>query len=126
MKTLKNIAFYCLLAVCVSALVGCGKKADENKPLSEVKAEAEQMSAEKLRSMALAYKDAITAKQKEIEKYTGKLNEIPIAQKMGAEAKETMAELEDLLKSASALKERFEVYYNKLNEKGGDLSGLEI
>jgi len=47
---------------------GCGKKADESKPLSEVKAEAGSMSVEKLRSMAITYKDAITAKKGEIEK----------------------------------------------------------
>ncbi len=48
MKTVGKITF-CLLLVCFLALGGCGKKADESKPLNEVKAEAEKMSVEKLR-----------------------------------------------------------------------------
>ncbi len=126
MKTVKLITFYCSLTLCALALLGCGKKADENKPLSEVKAEAEKMSAEKLRDMALAYKDAIEAKKGDVEKITAKLKEIPITQILGDEAKGLKADIDNLNKSVSALKERFNVYYGKLKETGGDLSGLKI
>ena len=125
MKTVRNVIF-CLLVVCFLALVGCGKKADESKPLNEVKAEAEKMSVEKLRSMALTYKDAIMAKKGEVEKVAGKLKDIPVAKMLGDEAKELQTEIEALNKSVSALKERFQVYYDKLKEKGGNLSGLEL
>lgn len=125
MKTARNVTF-CLLGVCFLALVGCGKKADESKPLNEVKAEAEKMSLEKLRSMALTYKDAIMAKKGEIEKVAGKLKDIPVAKMLGDEAKELKTEIEALNKSVSALKERFQIYYGKLKEKGGNLSGLEL
>ena len=125
MKTVRNVTF-CLLVVCFLALVGCGKKADESKPLNEVKAEAEKMSVEKLRSMALTYKDAIMAKKGEVEKVAGKLKDIPVAKMLGDEAKELKTEIESLNKSVSALKERFQVYYGKLEEKGGNLSGLEL
>ena len=126
MKTVKLITFYCSLTLCALALVGCGKKADESKPVSEVKAEAEKMSAEKLRDMALAYKDAIEAKKGDVEKITAKLKEIPVTQMLGDEAKGLKADIGDLNKSVSALKERFNVYYSKLKEKDGDLSGLKI
>ena len=122
----RTFTFYCLLAFCLAALLGCGKKADENKPVSEVKAEADKMSVDKLRSMAVKYKDAIVAKQDEIEKFTGKLKDIPITEKLGTEAKELTSEIGALNKSVSALRERFQVYYQKLKEKGGDLSGLEF
>ena len=125
MKTVRNVTF-CLLVVCFLALVGCGKKADESKPLNEVKAEAEKMSVEKLRSMALTYKDAIMAKKGEVEKVAGKLKDIPVAKMLGDEAKELNTEIEALNKSVSALKERFQIYYGKLKEKGGNLSGLEL
>ena len=125
MKTVRNVTF-CLLVVCFLALVGCGKKADESKPLNEVKAEAEKMSVEKLRSMALTYKDAIMAKKGEVEKVAGKLKDIPVAKMLGDEAKELKTEIEALNKSMSALKERFQVYYGKLKEKDGNLSGLEL
>ena len=125
MKTVRNVTF-CLLVVCFLALVGCGKKADESKPLNEVKAEAEKMSVEKLRSMALTYKDAIMAKKGEVEKVAGKLKDIPVAKMLGDEAKGLKTEIEALNKSVSALKERFQIYYGKLKEKGGNLSGLEL
>lgn len=124
MKTVRKISFCLLLVLCSLVVSGCGAKADENKPLSEVKAEAEQMSVEKLRQMTMAYKDAVLAKRGEVEKFTGKLKDIPIAEMLGSEAKQIKAEIENLNKSMSALKERFEVYYKKLKEKGGDLSGL--
>jgi hypothetical protein len=76
--------------------------------------------------MALAYKDAIEAKKGDVEKITAKLKEIPVTQMLGDEAKGLKADIADLNKSVSALKERFNVYYSKLKEKGGDLSGLKI
>ena len=126
MKTPKTITFNYVLVLCSIILLGCGKKADENKPTSEVKAEAEQMSVEKLRQMAMKYKDAILARRGEVEKFTAQLKGIPIAEKLGTEAKEIMAEIEALNKSVSALTERFQIYYQKLKEIGGDTSGLEL
>jgi len=125
MRTAGNVTF-CLLAVCLLALVGCGEKADESKPIGEVKAEAEQMDADKLRSMALTYKEAIVAKKGEVEKVAGKIKDIPVAKMLGDEAKELKSEIDTLNKSVSALTERFQVYYDKLKEKGGDTSGLDI
>ena len=116
--------FLLVLLAVVMLFAGCSKKADENKPLSEVKAEAEKMSVDKLKSMAMEYKDAISAKKEEIEKVTGELKNIPVAEMLGNEAKELKAEIENLTKSVSNLNERFQVYYQKLKEKGGDLTGL--
>ncbi len=117
---------YCSLVLCSMALTGCSKKADENKPIGEVKAEAEKMNIEELRSMALKYKDAITAKQDEIAKISAELKKIPIADMLGEEAKGLKADVDALTKSVSALKERFEIYYDKIKEKGGDLAGLTL
>lgn len=126
MKTKREISFYILLAVWVLGLPGCGKKADENKPISEVKVEAEKMSTKDLRAIAVAYKDAVVAKKGEIDKLVKKLADIPLAEKLGAEAKTLKADIDNLNKSLSALKERFQIYRDKLKEKGGDLSGLEL
>lgn len=56
MKIVRNAILCCLLARCPFAIFGCGKKADENKPLGEVKAEAEKMDTDGLRTMAMVYK----------------------------------------------------------------------
>ena len=126
METLRNITFCCTLVICSLGFLGCGKKADETKPLSEVKAEADKMSIDKLRSMAMKYKDAILSKKGEVERLAAKLKDIPVAKMMGDEAKGLKAEIEAMNKSVSALKERFQVYYDKLKGKGGNLSGLEL
>ena len=126
METVKKPTIYFLLVLCSLVLLGCSQKADENKPISEVKAEAEKMDTNQLRSMAMSYKEAIVAKKGEVEKLAAKLKEIPVTEMLGAEAKEIKSEIDNLNKSVSALKERFEVYYDKLKEKSGDTSGLEI
>jgi len=45
---------------------------------------------------------------------------------LGDEAKELKADIENINQSLSALTERFDVYYQKLKDKGGDLSGLQV
>jgi len=127
MRTVRCMPFWCLLAVWALAIGGCGsKKADEKKPLSEVKAEAEKMDVGQLRNMAMTYKEAIVAKEADVDKVAAKLKEIPIAKMVGDETKQLKTDIDNLTKSISALKERFEIYYQKLKEKGGDLSGLEL
>ncbi len=126
MKTVRNAVLCCLIALCLFAILGCGKKADENKPISEVKAEAEKMDTDGLRAMAMVYQKSIAAKNSEVEKLTAKLKDIPVTEMMGDEAKELKADVDNLNTSISALKERFEVYYQNLKEQGGDLSGLQI
>ena len=126
MKIVRNAVLCCLIALCLFAILGCGKKADENKPISEVKAEAEKMDTDGLRAMAMVYQKAIAAKNSEVEKLTAKLKDIPATELLGDEAKELKANIENINQSISALKERFEVYYQKLKDKGGDLSGLQV
>lgn len=126
MKIVRNAVLCCLLGLCPFAILGCGKKADEDKPLSEAKAEAEEMNTDRLRAMAVVYKEAIAAKKGEVEKLTAKLRDIPVTEMLGDEAKALKADIDNLNKSISALKERFEVYYQKLKAEGGDLSGLQV
>ena len=120
-----------LLSVAVSAilvliLAGCGTKADENKPMSDVKAEAETMSIEKLKATAMAYKKAIEAKKPEIEKITATLKEIPLTEALGEEAKSLKSDIDSLNKSVQSLKERFDIYYGKLKELKADVSDLTL
>jgi len=126
MVTARSIGFHCLLALCSLTVIGCGEKADENKPIADVKAEAEQMNTKELRATALAYKEAIMTKQKDVEKLAASLKEIPVTKMLGAKAKKLKADSESLNKSISALTERFQIYSKKLKEKGGDVSGLEL
>lgn len=123
---MRNVTIYCLVCLLILSMAGCGKKADENKPIGEVKAEADKMSIDELQDMALKYKEAILAKQSEIDKVMAQFKKIPITKALSEEAKGLKGEIDNLMKSTNALKERFEIYYNKVKEKGGDLSGLKI
>lgn len=126
MKIVRNAIFWSWLVMCSLAVLGCSQKADEEKPMSEVKAEAEKMNTDELRTVAMKYKEAITAKTGELERINAKLKEIPVTEMLGEQAKGLKADIEDLNKSISALKERFDVYYLKLKEQGGDTAGLQI
>lgn len=126
MKIVRNAIFWSWLVMCSLAVLGCSQKADEEKPMSEVKAEAEKMNTDELRTVAMKYKEAITAKTGELERINAKLKEIPVTEMLGEQAKGLKADIEDLNKSISALKERFDVYYLKLKEQGGDTTGLQI
>lgn len=130
MKGTRNIILWGLFVLYSLGIMGCGKKgtgvkADENKPVSEVKAEAEKMSTEDLRAAAMVYKDAIEAKTAEVDKLAKELMKVMLADKSSGEMKTLQAQTGKLNQSIAALMERFEIYYEKLKEKGGDLSGLE-
>jgi len=125
MKIVRNATILSLSVLISLTVLGCSKEADETKPVSEVKTEADQMDTNELKSAAMRYKEAFTAKARELERITAKLKEIPVTEMLGEEAKGLKADIEGLNKSVSALRERFDIYLQKLREKGGDTSGLE-
>ncbi len=126
-KSILSVLIFCLLL----GTIGCSKKTgskgvDTSKPISEIKAEVETMAVEQLKATAMKYKESITAKTAELEPLMTKLKEIPIAEQMGNEAKVIKDEIDTINKSIQTLKERFDIYYNKLKEKGGDITSLEL
>jgi hypothetical protein len=126
MNTVVRAGLCILIASCLFGFAGCSKKADTNKSIADIQAEASKMNAEQLKAKAMEYKDAIVAKKAEIEKVAAKLKEIPITQQIGAEAKALQTDTANLSKTLADLTARFQVYYNKLKETGGNVSGLEI
>jgi chromosome segregation ATPase len=127
MKT--NVSIVALLLACTLLFfVGCGSKSDvdETRPLSEVKSEAETMTVEQLKDIAMKYKKAIEAKQPEINKLMEQLKAVPLTKALGEEAKTLKADIEQLNSSLKSLRERFDIYYNKLVELKADVSGLTL
>ena len=126
----------CLLVVCLSAISGCSKKkdadvetdakVDTSKPLSTVKAEAEKMDAEQLRAVALKYMEAIESKSAELEELAKDLMKVTISNAPSEQRDKLNAQMEEMSKHVTGLGEHFEVYRKKLEEKGGDLSGLDF
>jgi hypothetical protein len=101
-----------------------GLAVDTTKPLSEVQAQADTMSVDSLKATALEYKDAILAKQADLEKLGAKIKDIPITQALGQEATGLKTDYQNLSTSLKSLKDRFQIYYDTLKKKGGDLSNL--
>ena len=144
MRLTKREILSCLLVVSLCMIVGCSKEGDEagppgtggaetqaasvdvEKPVGEIQAEAGTMTVDSLKATAQKYKEAILAKQGEIEKMAARIKEIPIAEALGEEAKTLKTDLANLETSLTALKDRFQVYYDTLKEKGGDLTGLAL
>lgn len=125
-----NVTLCSLLVLCLLAISGCGdgdgQEVDLSKPIGQVQAEAENMSTRALRTMAMKYKEAIVERKGYIEQVTAKLKGIPAAEQMDEVAMNLKSDLRNLERSVAALKERFDIYYEKLKAAGGDLSGLEI
>jgi len=136
MKAVKSTTLLCLLVLCSLVVVGCSEKketvvptdqkTDENKTISQVRAEAEKMDAAQLRATALKCKEALEAKSAEVDKLAKELMQSMVADKSGDKVKDLNARMSALDKSAEALAEQFQVYCDKLKEKGGDLSGLDL
>jgi len=129
---MRKVVLATSLLMCMLLVQSCGKKgtgsqkAGENKPVAEIKAEAAKMDVEQLRSVALKYKDALMAKQDEIKKFTDTLAKIPITEKFGKEAQALTADISNLSKSANALEKRFQIYYDEIKKKGGELKDLTL
>jgi uncharacterized coiled-coil DUF342 family protein len=126
MNTVIRIGLCILITGCLLGLASCSKKADTKKSIDDVKAEASKMNVEQLKAKAMEYKDAIVAKKAEIEKVTAKLKAIPLTEQLGTEAKALQTDMANLNKALADLTERFQVYYSKLKEAGGNVSGLDI
>lgn len=135
MKISKSVVLFVVLAAIV-ALSGCGKKdgsiggksasVDENKPISEIKAEADKMSVDQLREMAIKYRDAVKDKNVQIDKVMAKLRDAGAGAAMTEEFSGIKEEIAALTTSVKALKQRFGVYYDKLMLSKADVSDLKL
>jgi predicted nucleic acid-binding Zn-ribbon protein len=100
--------------------------ADTEKPVAEVQTQAQTMSVVDLRATALEYVQAISVKREDLQKLLAQVKEIPVAEALSEKAKTLKAEVQKIESSIKDLTDRFQVYYNQLKEKGGDLSDLTI
>ncbi|MEM9160490.1 MAG: hypothetical protein AAGB46_15695 [Verrucomicrobiota bacterium] len=96
------------------AACGGGAKADETKPIAEVKSEAAEMDAASLEKAVASYQSAIESKQGDVDKLQAKLKEIPVKDMLGDDAKKLKAEIEPLTKSLKDLNERMKIYAAEL------------
>ncbi len=110
-----------VLLCCALVMPGCAKKADETKPIEDVKAEAAEMDVDELEEMVEVYKDALAEKEEEVKKLADELKEIPITELTGDKAKGLTADIDEIKDSVSALTERMEIYAKQLKEKAKEV-----
>jgi len=128
MKISRSVVLFAVLAAIV-VLPGCGKKGgsvDENKPISEIKAEADKMNVDQLREMATKYLDAIKDNKAQADKVMARLREAGAESAMTDEFAKIKDEITALVKSKKALQQRFGVYYDKLTLLKADVSDLKL
>lgn len=126
-----------VLSILVLSVWGCSKKVDEKTPIEQVKAQAQQLfeakNVEKLKSAALNIKEQIEEKTAELKPITEKISGVDFTKLIGDNADKAKKELEGLKSEAtqlkttiSSLKDRFEIYYEKLVELKADVADLKM
>jgi hypothetical protein len=95
-------------------------------PITDVRAAIAKMGVDQLKAKALEYKNVIHEKQVELTNIVLKVKDIPVAELAFGEGKALMDKNAALSKMIPALQERYQLYYDKIVELGGDVSGLKL
>ena len=106
--------------------MGCGKKADTNKSVDQIRQEVQTMSAQDLEAYAKAYAAEIQKYKGDVEKIAAELKDVPVTEIFGEKAKAIKDRLSGVQSQVSALSERFQVYADKAREKGVNLDSIKI
>lgn len=115
-----------VLLTLVLCAYGCGKKTDLNKPIEQVKAEAQTMSAAELEKTAQAYVREINRKKAELGKVTEELKKLSPKDLLSEKSKSIKERASRIGSEAGELTGRYDVYARKFAEKGGDLSRIKL
>jgi hypothetical protein len=112
---------YGLLAglMLAAMLTGCGGSGgiDENKPVSQVAADAQKMTQADLQKMVAKYDAAIAEKSKELQALAAKVKEIPLTELMGEKAKTLKGDMNKITTSIDKMKDQMAVYAKELAAK---------
>jgi len=113
-----------LLTLTLVSFAGCAKEADPKRPIEKVRKEAVSMSLARLETRATAYAAAIRAQKIEIEKTKQRIQKMPI--KKVFRDKSLTRRIAEIGREAEALFERYQIYAQAFQEKGGDLAKIQI
>jgi hypothetical protein len=119
----RNIPAFILVLGFVS-LMGCAKQADPKRPIEKIQKEVGSMSVAQLESHAAAYAAAIRSQKTEIGKIQQEIQRMPMDKVFNNKA--MTVKIADIGRRAEAFFERYRIYVQALQEKGGDLSKARI
>jgi len=113
-----------LLALMLIPLLGCAKKADSKRSIEKIQKEVVAMSLAQLEVQAFEYAAAIRAQKAEIEKVQQQIQKMPMDKVF---TNKSMARhIAEIGREAEALFERYRIYAQAFQEKGGDVTKIQI
>lgn len=113
-----------LLALMLISFTGCAKKADPKRSIEKIRKEVVSMSLAELEKHASAYAAAIHTQKLEIEKIQLQIQKMPVAKVF--DDRSMTRRIAAIGREAEALFERYMIYAQAFQEKGGDVSKIQI
>jgi len=113
----KGLVLIVVLAFTTILVVGCGSGVSEDKPITEIQKEAQELSVAHLKAVVAKYQKAIEAKKPELMALQAQLRKIPLTQMMGEDAAGIKKEISAVANSIKALTDRMKAYKVALNKK---------
>lgn len=112
------------LAVILISFAGCAKKVDPEKSIEKIRKEVVSMSLAELEDHATAYAAAIRAQKAEIEKAKLQIQKMPMEKVFND--KSLTRHIAEVGRKAEALFERYRIYAQAYQEKGGDIARIKL
>ncbi len=113
-----------ILVLMVGAFSGCAKTADPKRPLEKIQSEVVSMPMATLESNAQLYAVAIRVEKAKITNIQEQMRKMPVQQLFSD--KKMTREIAAIGQRAEALFDRYQIYVKAFQEKGGDLSKVQI
>ena len=109
-------AFACVV-LAAGLLTGCGSGVDENKPLSEVKAEAATLNEAALKAKISDCEKFLAEKKAELDKVAAKVKEIPLDKILSEESKKLKDQAAKISDSIKKVTDQMKVYADEAAAK---------
>lgn len=100
--------------------------AEINLPIADLKTKVETLAQPELLAYANTYKDVLLEKKDQLASLTSQLKGLPMSELLGAKGKAIKNQISQYTSQFTGLKERYDVYLDKLKSLGVDLSAFGI
>jgi ribosome-binding ATPase YchF (GTP1/OBG family) len=113
-----------LLSLMLISFAGCAKKADPKRSIEKIQKEVASMPLAVLETQAADYAAAIRAQKAEIEAIQQKIQRMPLDKAFSNNS--MTRRIAEIGRTAEALFERYRIYAQAFQEKGGDVTKIQI
>ncbi len=113
-----------ILALLLTLFAGCTPKADPKRSIEKIQQQVTSMSLAQLEKEAADYAAAIRAQKAAIEVIQQKIQKMPLEKAFGNNS--MTRRISEIGRTAEALFERYRIYAQAYQEKGGDFAKIQI